>query len=125
MPDKQPTPVEIVAPELLQVEIANDPEPAPIITPSGNLSLPPNTTEQEDMVTAGQRRVNLVWEYTQAAIAVTVTLGMIFVPLFHGVHNSTLENAFFLIVGFYFSRTNHTAIGGIGRKPAMPTYTGR
>jgi hypothetical protein len=35
-----------------------------------------------------------------------------------------LVNAFFLIVGFYFSRTNHTAIGGIGSKPEQ-RYEGR
>ena len=35
-----------------------------------------------------------------------------------------LTNAMFLIVGFYFSRTNHAAIGGIGNKP-VTEYIGR
>jgi hypothetical protein len=37
-----------------------------------------------------------------------------------------LSNAFFLIVGFYFSRTNHQSIGGIGPKANLThDYTGR
>jgi hypothetical protein len=35
-------------------------------------SLPATTTEQEDIVTAGQRKVNLIWEYTQSIIALLV-----------------------------------------------------
>jgi len=27
--------------------------------------LTPTTTAQEDIVTAGQRRINLIWEFTQ------------------------------------------------------------
>lgn len=127
-PDKTiipvPLPVEVTNEVPLQVEVAAPPAEKPIVTPAGNLSLPPTTTEQEDIVTAGQRQINMVWEMTQAAIAVAVTLGMIIMPIFN-LQNDTLENAFFLIVGFYFSRTNHTAIGGIGRKPAMPEYRGR
>lgn len=119
-----PLPVEVANEEPLQVEVAALEPPTPVKTPDGKLSLPPTTTAQEDIVTAGQRQINYIWELTQAGIAVAVTLGMIFVPL-GGVQNDTLENAFFLIVGFYFSRTNHTAIGGVGRKPAMPEYRGR
>ncbi len=37
---------------------------------------------------------------------------------------AVLSNALFLIVGFYFSRTNHAAIGGIGPQPNTP-YEGR
>lgn len=75
----------------------------------------PTTTSQQDLVTAGQRRVNLIWESTQSVIAVIVTLAMI------GASVTTrsspeLNDAFFLIVGFYFSRTNHTNIGGVGEK---------
>lgn len=117
-------PVEVVNEEPLAVTLEEAEPPTPIKTPEGKLSLPPTTTAQEDIVTAGQRQINYIWELTQAGIAVAVTLGMIFVPL-AGVQNDTLENAFFLIVGFYFSRTNHTAIGGVGRKPAMQEYRGR
>lgn len=85
--------------------------------------LPPDTTEQEDIVTLGQRRVNLVWEATQAAIAISVTGALIYISV-NKIDAEELKNAFFLIVGFYFSRTNHTAIGGIGKKP-QGKYIGR
>jgi len=86
-------------------------------------SLPPQTTSQEDLVTAGQRRINLIWEWTQSVIAVMVTLSYIGAQLLR-IESAGLANACFLIVGFYFSRTNHAAIGGIGAKPQGP-YTGR
>lgn len=86
-------------------------------------SLPATTTEEEDIVTAGQRRVNLVWECTQAAIAISVTAALIYVSI-QKIQSEELKNAFFLIIGFYFSRTNHAAIGGIGKKPTQK-YMGR
>ena len=33
--------------------------------------------------------------------------------------------AFGMVTGFYFSRTNHAAIGGVGPKPALTQYDGR
>ncbi len=33
--------------------------------------------------------------------------------------------AFGTVVGFYFSRTNHSAIGGVGLKPVLDEYKGR
>lgn len=85
--------------------------------------LPPTTTDQQDITAQGQRRVNLIWETTQALIAlsvvganiavwVAIAMGHVLVTVPEG-----LTNALFLVVGFYFSRTNHTAIGGIGEKP--------
>ncbi len=85
--------------------------------------LPPTTTASEDLTTAGQRKINLIWEITQAIIAVVVTIALIFASL-QQIDAPELKNAFFLIVGFYFSRTNHAAIGGIGSKPSS-VYEGR
>ena len=87
------------------------------------VNLPPTTTAQEDVVTSGQRRINLIWEVTQAVIAVSITLAIIYTSI-NKVSSQELTNAFFLIVGFYFSRTNHQAIGGVGAKP-NPIYEGR
>jgi len=88
-------------------------------------SLSPTTTAQEDATTAGQRRVNLIWEVTQALIAITVTVSMIVSALIQ-IRSPELIDAFFLIVGFYFSRTNHSAIGGVGPKPNTDQpYRGR
>lgn len=85
----------------------------------------PTTTLQEDITTAGQRRVNLIWEFTQAAIAVVIVLALVYLAIAQSP-SETVTNAFFLIVGFYFSRTNHQAIGGIGEKANEgQLYTGR
>lgn len=87
--------------------------------------LPPTTTIQQDRTVAGQRRVNLIWEATQASIALLITGAFIYTAV-RGVDSQTLTNALFLIVGFYFSRTNHTAIGGIGAKATdTQVYAGR
>ena len=97
--------------------------------------LAPNTTAQQDMVKAGQRRINLIWEQTQsqiAKVAVFTGLGINIVVIacllaFNreidkaivtiilaclGTMNTTTG----IIIGFYFSRTNHSAIGGVGIK---------
>jgi len=92
---------------------------ATIINKHPPTTLPPTTTEQEDIVVKGQRRINLVWELTQAIIAISIT-GAIIYSAIHKINNEVLTNAFFLIVSMYFVRTNHTMIGGIGRK-----YMGR
>jgi hypothetical protein len=74
--------------------------------------------------TAGQRRINLIWEVTQAAVAILVTLTtmVVVVAMIFQEGAATekadkglqvLSAAFFLIIGFYFSRTNHTKTGGI------------
>lgn len=87
-------------------------------------SIAPTTTEEEQKVTQGQRAINRLWEITQAIIAVEVTSAAIaacFVLIFKYGHEVTtvltalqlLSNACFLIVGFYFSRTNHTKTGGV------------
>lgn len=86
-------------------------------------SIAPTTTTQQDLVVAGQRRINLIWEYTQATVAILITLAVIICAIFK-IISPEITNAFFLIVGFYFSRTNHQAIGGIGEKP-IQDYIGR
>jgi len=75
-------------------------------------SLPANTTEEEDRHTLGQRRVNIIWEVTQAFIAVSVTLANIYAGL-ASIESDALHNTFFLVVGFYFGRTNHQRVGGV------------
>ena len=91
----------------------------------------PTTTLQEDLTTAGQRRVNIIWEMTQAAIAISVVFSNMVVGAAQGLgytkaetYPTILSSSLFLIVGFYFSRTNHAAIGGVGSKP-NDQYRGR
>ena len=92
-------------------------------------SIPARTTFQEDLTTAGQRKVNLIWEYTQAAIALMVVLATLIagaIGMLKDVQVPTIiAVAFGMVTGFYFSRTNHAAIGGIGPKPSPQAYEGR
>jgi cobalamin synthase len=76
-------------------------------------SLPPETTGEQDRKTAGQRKINLVWEVTQALMALMVTSAAIYCAI-SGKESALLGNAFTLIIALYFVRTNHTKIGGIG-----------
>lgn len=121
--------VEIVAPTPVPVTFAdNDTERRITQRP-----MPAKTTFQEDLTVAGQRRVNLIWEYTQATIALMVILANVIVGAARGLgyggpseYPIILSSSLFLIVGFYFSRTNHQAIGGIGIKENEVTkYRGR
>lgn len=80
------------------------------------ITMPPTTTEQEDITTAGQRKVNLIWEFTQASIAIMITAALIYTAI-KKIEAQELRNAFFLIASMYFVRTNHHLIGGIGKKP--------
>lgn len=82
-------------------------------------SLPADTTAEQDLGTSGQRRINLMWETTQAIMAVAVTLAVLGVSAYLAIVKESTEayflmsGAFFLVVGTYFQRTNHTKTGGI------------
>ncbi len=88
--------------------------------------LPSTTTVEQDLRTAAQRKVNFIWEFTQAAIAMVVvsaTLAYNFIILFVKLPTNNTEkaevllsNAFFLVIGFYFGRTNHARIGDQPRR---------
>jgi hypothetical protein len=81
---------------------------------------PATTTSEQDRHSLNQRTVNMLWEGTQAIIASAVTVAFI-VAQFKGIESNTLNGAFFLIIGFYFGRTNHTNVGGV----KIPSYIGR
>jgi hypothetical protein len=93
-------------------------------------SLPPTTTEQQDITHAGQRKINLIWEYTQAIIAIFVVFSTLGTAIYMEIKGrmdqipTIFSTAFGMIVGFYFARTNHAAIGGLGAKPKQD-YEGR
>jgi hypothetical protein len=96
--------------------------------------VPAKTTfqeDQEDLTFAGQRRVNLIWEYTQATIALMVVFSTMACGIIVMINEqkeipTIIGVAFGLVTGFYFSRTNHAAIGGVGFKPnEVQKYLGR
>lgn len=124
--------------ETTPVTIVDTKEPIPVIVKDNvatklvnridALSLSPTTTQEQDINTANQRKINLIWEYTQSFIAIVVVLatmisGVIIITM--NIQIPTIFSvAFGTVIGFYFSRTNHQAIGGIGQKPSQP-YEGR
>jgi len=92
--------------------------PEPLSTPAPPQA--PTTTLEEDRHALGQRHINLIWELTQALIALTVTSATLYVSAVLAVRGDggqaaflLLSNAFFLVIGFYFGRTNHTRAGGV------------
>ena len=74
-------------------------------------SLPPKTTEQEDITTAGQRRISLIWETTQAAITILITIGALYCAV-NKISADVLNYAFIAVISTYYARTNHTRVGG-------------
>lgn len=61
---------------------------------------------------ANQRRVNIIWEVTQAVISISITAAFIYARL-HGISDGVLDNATFMVLTFYLVRTNHVKIGGV------------
>lgn len=130
----EPVRVEIASPTPVPVEVV-DGDVSRQVSPSMRLqnqradpSVPAKTTYQEDLTTAGQRRVNLIWEYTQAAIALLVVVTTMLcggIGMYKDVQIPTIISvAFGMITGFYFSRTNHEKVGGTGVK-SQSHYEGR
>lgn len=91
-------------------------EPAKV----GDVNIAPKTTAAEDLVTAGQRRVNILWEVTQAIVALMVTAATLWVAGTLALQGNgdmaaflLLSNAFFVVISTYLTRTNHTKTGGV------------
>lgn len=106
----------VVAAPALVVESGSQPEPPKV----GDKNIAPTTTEAEDLVTHGQRKINLIWEITQAIIAVLVTAATLWVAANLALKDKPetaafllLSNAFFLVVTAYLVRTNHSKVGGV------------
>ena len=88
------------------------------------MSLPSVNNEvksEQSLTSQGQRRINILWEVTQSIIATIVTCSTVYVASRLASANTgnesaflLLSNGFFLVIGFYFGRTNHQRIGGVG-----------
>lgn len=110
----------VEAPALVVVDAPAKPAAAAQV---GDKNTAPTTTAAEDETKKGQRRVNLIWESTQATLAITVTLATLWVAGSLALRGQTnlgdhgafllLSNAFFAIVSTYLTRTNHTRTGGV------------
>lgn len=103
--------------------------------PPGDPPMQADTTSEQQIITAGQRNINLMWETTQSRIAlfvvivgITINCLVVLMLLFTSRDITVNQLAVIsialqfinltagIVIGFYFSRTNHTAIGGIGPK---------
>lgn len=71
------------------------------------------TTREEDRKTAGQRAINRQWEFWQGFLAVIVIGGFVYTAV-RGKESPALAGLAGSIVTFYYVRTNHTKIGGVG-----------
>jgi hypothetical protein len=63
----------------------------------------PTQCDPAEISQRDSNRLALIWEITQALIAVALTGASIWAEL-HGIMSANLSNAFFIIVGFYFGR---------------------
>lgn len=90
-------------------------------------SWPHDSVAEYSLMREGQRRVNLIWERTQASIAVLIVLANIaawVVATMRGHETSVppgLTDALFVVVGFYYGRTNHESTGGVGSRRGNET----
>lgn len=143
----EPASTPVVTP--LPVLIAEEQHPIPVVvapnspsmpgapvSKSENLTMPPTTTAAEDKVTEGQRHISRVWEYVQAGIAFSVTSTTLLVLAKLALSAEEPSGNQLQVVGhlmvmttmiltFYYQRTNHQNIGGIGPKANEPPYRGR
>jgi len=70
------------------------------------------TTAEQDRATFGQRRINLIWELTQAVVTILISGAAIYCAV-NGVDADVLNFAFVAVISTYYARTNHTKVGGI------------
>lgn len=105
------------------VPVVTAPPPAPAPPKVGDKNTAPTTTAADDERTAGQRKINFIWECTQATLAIVVTLSTLFVAGSLAIKGSgndaaflLLSNSFFVVVTTYLTRTNHTRVGGVKKE---------
>lgn len=122
--DSPPTPVEVKNEEPLPVAVVG---PIPTTDRDSTAQVHARSraasarVDAEALMSIGQRRINLIWEVTQAAIALTV-VGLTAIGMFIGriVEGNAVPfppewwTIVGLVIGFYFSRTNHQKVGGVG-----------
>lgn len=131
--DPLPVPVAIVAPDPIPVVVAQDSQLASEKTrervqrQGTDPSLAATTTFQQDLIAAGQRDINRVWETTQMKIALSVIWAALLVSIVLSIGGKILGQPDIqlaavvfifgvanLVTGFYFGRTNHQRSGGVG-----------
>lgn len=62
----------------------------------------------------GRRRINLIWEITQATLALEIVTTILYIAVRDGDLPTSLGVLGATVLTTYFTRTNHTAMGGVG-----------
>lgn len=79
---------------------------------NGEVQIVPDQVIQQAQIVAEkvatrQNTIYLMWEGTQALVAISLVMATIYSSLFSAEVPETLKNALFIVMGFYFGRTNH------------------
>lgn len=82
-------------------------------------------SDAEQLAVARHQKINMIWEYTQAYMAVLVITSVLITSIYIAVKTSVVEIRIAalvfmyglanLVAGFYFGRTNHTRPTGENR----------
>ena len=72
------------------------------------------TADETALISGGQRRVNLIWEVTQAFVALMLVATVCYSLAFGFSVRSEFWILVSIVVLAYFQRTNHTRVGGVG-----------
>lgn len=121
--------IHIKSEEIANAQVKEDPSvlakievkqgPVALVSVADGLTKAPTTTSEEDLHSKSQRKINLIWETTQGVVAVIVTLtacAISVILIFRNEHSSSLQlisSMVFMILGFYYGRSNHTNVGGV------------
>jgi hypothetical protein len=99
-------------------------KPNVVTLASGQMVAAPTETEEELRTGAGQRETSNMWESTQRQIALSVVSVALLVAgglsafgKTESIQTAALVFLFGvanLVIGFYFGRTNHQRVGGVG-----------
>jgi hypothetical protein len=84
------------------------------VTPTEPEIVARSLAEGVDRTTAGQRRINLIWETTQGVIAVAMVATVCGSVLMEVELPAQFWVLAAIVINAYFQRTNHTKIGGVG-----------
>ena len=127
MTPSRPATVEVTNPEPIPVSVHGASDTTAQAT--ARIVASKAASDEGALVSEGQRGINRLWERTQAIVAIAVvlvTLGvvaiLIVVPVLRGDPDSAASTAALVllsalatnIITSYFTRTNHTKIGGVG-----------
>lgn len=113
-----------VAPPTVEAPVVVVAPPIPVTLSEAAVALPSKTTAEEDLHTASQRRVNMIWEGTQRQLSLIVVIAAMLNGTWVVISNSLklttdmqvptiFSLGFGMIIGFYFGRTNHQTVGGV------------